>query len=554
MFVRTKRSGQYSYLQVVHNERVDGRVRQRVIGTLGRVDELQASAQLDGLLNSLGRFADHSAVLSAHRAGETEVEEALRIGPGLVFERLWRECGIQRTLERLLQDRKFEFSVERAVFLTVLHRLFAPGSDRAAEMWRERYRIEGSEELQLQHLYRAMAWLGAELPPPQQVGATPFAPRTTKDEIEEGLFQIRRDLFSSLDLVFFDTTSIYFEGRGGETLGQRGHSKDHRPDLPQMVVGAVLDAAGRPLCSELWPGNTTDVRTLVPVVDRLRTRFGVHELCVVADRGMISKGTIEALQDGTRNVRYILGARMRRVKEVRDEVLARGGRYREVRPPRQSSKGPAPLQVKEVWVEDRRYIVCLNEEEARKDRLDREAIVASLEKKLSQGEKALVGNKGYRRFLTSTGNSFRIDRAKLEQEARYDGKFVLQTDLDLDAADVALRYKELWQVEAAFRSVKSVLDTRPIYHQKDETIRGHVFCSFLALVLLKELLHRMEEKGGHVEWARLREDLDALEEMKVRTTGRSFILRTPTRGDAGRALQAAGVALGPSVRLLSSDP
>jgi transposase len=139
-----------------------------------------------------------------------------------------------------------------------------------------------------------MAWLGAELPQDQQQGKTPFAPRCIKDRIEEGLFAPRRDLFTDLQLVFFDTTSLSFEGEGGDDLGQRGFSKDHRPDLDQRVVGAVLDGQGRPICCKLWPGNTTDVTTLIPGVDRLRSRFGVRRVCVVADRGMIRQETIAA--------------------------------------------------------------------------------------------------------------------------------------------------------------------------------------------------------------------------------------------------------------------
>ncbi|EFK97260.1 transposase, IS4 family protein, partial [sediment metagenome] len=140
-----------------------------------------------------------------------------------------------------------------------------------------------------------MAWLGEPVEALEQLDAAPFGPRTRKDEVEEGLFAHRRDLFSSLDLVFFDTTSIYFEGAGGRTLGRFGNSKDQRPDRHQMVVGAVLDEHGVPIASELWPGNTADVTTLVPVVDRLRSRFGIDELCVVGDRGMVSAHTIDEL-------------------------------------------------------------------------------------------------------------------------------------------------------------------------------------------------------------------------------------------------------------------
>src|SRR3954453_3470113 len=256
------------------------------------------------------------------------------LGPGKSERQVWQQTECQQVIERLLSGRRFEFDVERAVFLTVLHRLFAPGSDRAADKWKQDYQIVGCEALQLHHLYRAMAWLGEELPQDQQKDKTPFAPRCTKDRIEEDLFAHRRDLFTDLQLVFFDTTSISFEGEGGQDLGQRGFSKDHRPDLYQMVVGAVLDSRGRPICCELWPGNTTDVTTLIPVVDRLRGRFGVRRVCIVADRGMISRETVEALEQPGRGWQYILGARMRSQNEVKDEVLSRAGRYRVVHPPR----------------------------------------------------------------------------------------------------------------------------------------------------------------------------------------------------------------------------
>ncbi|MEX2531015.1 MAG: IS1634 family transposase [Gemmatimonadota bacterium] len=192
--------------------------------------------------------------------------------------------------------------------------------------------------------------------------------------------------------MFFDTTSIYFEGRGGEELGQFGKSKDHRPDRHQMIVGAVLDHEERPICSELWPGNTTDVKTLLPVVDRLRSRFALDELCIVGDRGMISAETIRELQHEDRRCHYILGAHMRRVNEVSEVVLADPAPFEVVRSPRQTSKDPAPLQVKEVRVEARRHVVCYNPEQAKKDRADREAILAGLDEQLRCGDKSLVGN------------------------------------------------------------------------------------------------------------------------------------------------------------------
>ena len=553
MFVRTKKSGKYQYLQIVQNERVDGKVRQNVIATLGRLDVLQKTGKLDAMVRSCSRFLEHSAVLSAHRNANVEPAANHRLGPALVFDRLWRDLGLPQLLKELLQDRKFGFDVERAIFLTVLHRLFAPGSDRAAEQWRHGYVIDGVDDLQLHHLYRAMAWLGEPLADEDQAGATPFASRCVKDRIEEALFAKTRDLFSSLELVFFDTTSIYFEGEGGETIGQRGKSKDHRPDLKQMVVGMVLDNNGRPICCELWPGNTSDAKTLIPIVDRLQRRFGISSICIVADRGMISKQVMAQLQSEIRNVRYILGARLRAVKEIREQVLGRGGRYHKVHGPRQNSKDPAPLEVKEIRVDDRRYIVCHNAEQAETDRQARDAIITSLREKLKQGGKQLVGNKGYRKYLKERpGGAFTIDEPKIQREARFDGKWVLQTDTEMTPSEVALRYKDLLMVETLFRSLKSVLETRPIYHRRDETIRGHVFCSFLAAVLLRELFARFEQRGWRVEWQRLRDNLDALEESTIETAGKTFVIRSQTIGDAGKAIQATRIALGPVIRLEES--
>ena len=550
---RVKKSGRYEYLQIVHNERVGDRVKQRVIATLGRLDRLRESGQLDAMLSSCARFSEHAAVISALREKSVRAQATVHIGPPLVFERIWQQLGLPKVLRGLLRGRKFEFPVERAIFMTVLHRLMVAGSDRAAERWCRRYAIDGIDGLELHHIYRAMGWLGELLPQENQDDHTGLPPRCRKDEIEERLFSQRRDLFSELELVFFDTTSITFEGEGGEELGQYGNSKDHRPDRKQMVVGVVLDNTGRPLCCELWPGNVTDVKTLVPVVDRLRKRFHIGSICIVADRGMISQETIEQLQAKGRNVRFILGARLRSVKEIREEVLSRGGRYHEVHPPRQTSKDPSPLKVKEVHVGDHRYIVCHNQEQAAKDRHDRKAILAKLEEQLKRGPKSLVGNKGYRKYLRQTKQDvFVIDQQKVKSESRFDGKWVLQTDLcEMSAEDVALKYKQLWMVEEMFRTAKTLLETRPIYHHHDETIRGHLFCSFLALVLRKELHDRLALEGDKFEWADILRDLEALQYVEVEHQGKRFQLRSEAQGSCSAVFRAAGVAIPPTIQRIS---
>lgn len=376
-----------------------------------------------------------------------------------------------------------------------------------------------------------------------------LAPRCVKDQIEEALCDRRRTLFTDLSVVFMDTTSLSFYGEGGETLGARGHSKDYRPDLKQMIVAAVIDAEGVPICTEMVPGNTADSRVLLPIVDRLRDRFGVTHICVVADRGMISAATIAALE--ARGLEYILGARERSTKVIRDIVLKEETSFTPLAIDRQ--RGETQLFVKEVKVAGARYIVSRNEAQAIKDRADRQAIITGLQAQLKKGDKALVGNSAYRRYLRTTAKkAFEIDPGKLADEARFDGVTVLRTNSKITPLQATLRYRDLLQVEALFRAAKSVLRTRPIYHVNDAAIRGHVFCSFLALVLSKELARLCAEKHIDIEWGDLLRDLDRLQQATIDKDGKQIVTRTPVTGQVGAVFKAAGVALPPNMRELAA--
>jgi hypothetical protein len=545
MYFRRKRSGGRAYLQIVASRREGDQVRQQVIATLGRYEDLKASGQLERLLRSGARFAEQAMVLGALDDDTAVRIASRRIGPALVFERLWEETGCRAVIEELSGGRKHGFALERAVFLTVLHRLFGGGSDRAADRWREDYAVAGTDSLDLHHLYRAMAWLGEQLPATEQDGRTPFAPRCLKDVVEERLFDHRRDLLTRLDLVFMDTTSLYFEGAGGQTLGQHGYSKDHRPDLRQMILAVVIDGDGRPVCSEVWPGNTADVTTLIPVVERLRRRFAIARVCVVADRGLISAETLAELE--ARRLLYILGVRERTDKLVRELVLDDPAPFV---PLVMSKRGKqVDYEAKAVMLAGRRYIVCRNHQEAQKDAADRISILAALERQLAKGDKALIGNTGYRRYLkTISDEHFAIDAAKVEQETKFDGIFVLRTNTDLNPLETMLCYKHLWTVEQTFRTAKHLLASRPIFHKMDETIRGHVFCSFLALVLKKALDDRIAAVGRAGSWPEISADLDSLTETEIEHDGKRFVARSAPRPAASLALRAVGVALPPTIR------
>ena len=545
MYFRRKISGARAYLQIVESRREGEQVRQQVIATLGRYEDLRASGQLERLLRSGARFAAKAMVLAAVEDDATAKIASRRIGPALVFERLWEETGCRAVIADLAGVRGHKFALERAVFLTVLHRLFMSGSDRAADRWREDYTIAGIDGLDLHHLYRAMAWLGEELPEKEQDGRTPFAPRCLKDVVEERLFAHRRDLFTRLDLVFMDTTSLYFEGAGGQTLGRHGYSKDHRPDLRQMILAVLIDGDGRPACSEMWPGNTADVTSLIPVIDRLRRRFNIGRVCVVADRGMISAETLAELE--ARRLLYILGVRERSDKLVRELVLDDPAPFVPLVMKKRGKE--ADYEAKTVTLAGRRYIVCRNHQEAEKDAADRASILAALERQLAKGDKALVGNTGYRRYLrTISKEHFAIDPAKVEEDARFDGIFVLRTNTDLNPLEAMLCYKQLWTVEQTFRTAKHLLATRPIFHKLDETIRGHVFCSFLALVLKKALEDRIVALRQTGSWPEIIADLDSLTETEIEQDGKRFVVRSAPRPAASLALRASGVALPPTVR------
>ena len=554
MFFRFKRSGERTYVQIVANKRVEGAVRQSVVANLGRADELAASGGLASLIASGAKLTDQVLLINAldEDADGALSIAAKRIGGPMLFGKIWERLGVAEALGGLLKDREFEFAVERAVFVATLHRLFVSGSDRDCASWMTDYDIPGAEGLDLHHFYRAMAWLGEEM---EDKPAEAFAPRCVKDAIEEKLFERRRDLFTDLSAVFMDTTSLSFYGEGGQTLGEHGYSKDYRPDLNQMILGLVVDGEGRPICTEMWPGNTADVTTLLPVVDRLRDRFGVDRVCVVADRGMISAATIAGLEE--RKLEYVLGARERSDAIVKRIVLANDDPFVPLLIERKA--GQTQLFIKQVKVEGERYVVCRNEAEAEKDRGDREAIVAALEAQLKKGDKALIGNSAYRRYLRKSKEAegsqvFQIDAGKLAEEARFDGIFVLRTNAKITPLQAVLRYRDLLQVENLFFRTKAVMRTRPIFHSSDAAIRGHVFCSFLALAMQKHLDDLMLEAGVAPEWRVLLRDLDRLSQVRIRHRGVDWLVRSDAAPAVTMLFKRAQLALPPRARQARPPP
>ncbi len=440
---------------------------------------------------------------------------------------MWEQQGLPQVLEKLARGRSFEFDLERTCFALALQRLCAPGSDLQGAQWVHTVECPGFERIQLQHLYRTV---GSFLAP-------------VRHDLERDLFLRDRDLFSQqLDLVFIDTTSTFIWRTQESELRRRGYSRDRRPDQPQVILCVAVDQQGWPVAWDILPGNTSDKAAFVLMLEALRKRLRIRRVIVVADRGMISAKTIKLLTDHQKApFDYILGCRMRRQKEVNQEVLSRAGRYHAV-------EGKDNLEVKEVYVGDRRYIVCRNPEEAKKDALARQAILDKLEAAIqNQGPKSVIGNVGFKRFLDVAKGSVSINRKAVERDARLDGKFVLRTSTELSPTEVALAYKNLWRVERAFREEKSTLEVRPIFHHRDDTSIGHIVACFLALRLEVYLQRRLDERGVDVSWPDLMRDLGEVRAVELTMEGQRYRLRTDLQGSAYQAFAAAGVRPPPVV-------
>ena len=518
MFVREKTfknkdGSTRTYLQLVESAREGDRVRQKVIANLGRLDQLRQDGQLERLVEGFGRYTQLTLV--KEKAAELKTGRDREWGPALVFSALWDRLGVGPIVRDLAGGTEMEFDVDAALFAMALNRLTDPCSKLGVSRWADTVYCPSFEGLELQHYYRALDFVSAH-----------------KETVEERLFERVRDLFHlRLDLVFWDTTSTYFEGRGPEPLARFGHSKDSRPDRLQLMIGLLMTQEGIPVAHEVFPGNTADVKTFAGVLKTLKQRFQIRRVILVGDRGMVSGPVLEEIE--AENMEYIVGVKMRKAKAM-EEVLSRAGRYKEVKD---------NLRVKEVELDGERYVVCLNPEEAKRDRQAREEMVAKLRERLQKdGLKSLVGNSGYRRFLKVAGTEACVDEDTVKKEERYDGKYVLRTNnRALRPDEVALAYKELWRVEQAFREMKSGLDLRPIFHWTEPRVRGHIVVCFLAFLLQSALRRRLEEAEREVSYTDLIHDLKQVRAFELELDGVKYLLRPPLYGCSYEGFKAAGI-------------
>jgi hypothetical protein len=514
---RRKDGSVVGYVQLAHNRRVDGVTRAEVLLNLGREDELDMDG-LRRLAASIVRFTDGegaSGPLDAVAAGEgdalggLEVDSSRALGGVWLLDALWRRLGVPDALAKVLGPRRFTTDVERVLFAMVANRALDPCSKLACSEWAvEDVAIDGLAEIDEDHCYRAMDLL---------------VEADTEGGVQEAVFFACSDLLNlEVDLLFFDTTSTYFERdepeSGDGAFRVYGHSKDHRPDLPQVVIGLAVTREGIPVRVWVWPGNTNDMSVVHEVKDDLRG-WRLGRVVTVVDRGFSSDENLKYLTRSGGH--WIAGERMRDGSADAQAALSRQGRYQTVKD---------NLRVKEVMVGDgdgsKRFIVCHNPGEADRDKLTREQTITRLQAELERIKTARAKTKGAKadgahhraecalrdhptlgRYLrqTKTGRLL-IDRAKINAEERLDGKYLLSTsDPDLTAEDVALGYKNLLEAERGFRDLKSTLELRPVFHRLERRIRAHILLCWLALLMI-----RLAERQTGQTWRRIALELQRL--------------------------------------------
>ncbi|MGI8632008.1 MAG: IS1634 family transposase [Solirubrobacterales bacterium] len=547
---RNKDGSVTGYLALAHNERVEGVARAKVLVNLGREDALDRAA-LERLVGSIRRYLDQAdPVAGVEGEAGLRALDARPIGAAWALEGLWRRLGIGEAIEGVLEGRRHRHDVERAIFALVANRAIAPDSKLAAAEWvSEDAAIPGLEGLEPQHAYRAMDIL---------------ATADAEGAVQEAVFFGVADLLNlEVDLLFFDTTSSYFEIADDEDedpdedeIRRYGHSKDHRPDRPQVVIGLAVTKEGIPVRCWTWPGNTSDQSVIAEVKADL-AGWKLGRAVWVVDRGLSSEANLKQLRRGGGN--WIAGMRMRAGQQQCEAALSRPGRLREVR---------ESLRVKEVRVgerdSERRFIVCHNPAEEAKDRRRRERAIERIGEELERigalraragktgtaherAECALREHPSFGRYLRQTkARRLKIDQAKLKAEARLDGKYLLETsDPEISAEDAALGYKNLLEAERCFRDLKGTLRLRPMFHRLEEPIKAHILICWLALLLV-----RIAEREVGQSWRKMRVELERIKLVTLEGAAGTVQQTTPLSRSQSEILASLEVDPPPPVTAL----
>ena len=517
--VKNSRGELREYLLLVENHWDKGKVRQKTIANLGRLDIIKKTQMADVLMEKLAEYTRQSQLMDM---AKTQADYSKEYGPVLVLRRLWESLGFDQFFAECLRRYKYRADLKESLFAMVVNRLLDPKSEHAIEKWLQDVYEQRWEGIRLQHLYRGLDFLERHW-----------------TDFERDFFLKVTDLFSQqLDLIMFDTTTIKYWGEGEEAeILQHGYSKDKRGDLKQLIIGVLMSKDGYPVAVELIPGNTPDVKSFLTTVTKLKVRYNIGRIIWVCDRGMVSKKNVDELKEC--NQEYIFGVRMRQFdKETRRELLNPKGMW-EVKD---------NLYAKEVYKEGvGRYIVCYNPEEAEHKHYKRVAFKRHLNKKLATSSpKDWMIKNGYKKYVDFEG-TLELNEKKLHEESQYDGYWVLLTNTTMETREVALRYKDLWQIEHGFRDLKSELETSPVFHYKERRIKAHVHVCFLALILKIALEKKIKTVDAKCSYGGILDALKRIKAVKLTSGKDEIIFRTEFPDKAYLAFKALNLAPPPRI-------
>ena len=523
--------------------------KQRNICNLGGIDDPGTSKVVDNIIKHLSEFSEKIKILNIEQ--DIDVDEAKTYGEIQIFRKLWKDLGLEKVLTKYFSKTNKQVDLVEAIFAMVCNRLIAPSSERAMNRWKEDVYEPKWDRYDLHHFYRALDFLADH-----------------KEKLELSLYKASKDLFNyKVDVVMFDTTSVSYWGEGevANELLKYGYPKDKRNDLKQLVIGIIMDQRGFPIGHEVWEGNKSDKPAFKEVIEKIKKKYSIGKVIMVADRGMVSEDNIKYLEEN--GYEYILGVKMRQMSKIRKEILLsdegfedigkrlKGKEIREMelweREKKQRGE-EVKEEEKEVYSESlkskRRWVVCYNEEIASIEKEKREYFQKIIENKIEfdTAKEWLIKN-GYRKYVRIEDMKISLDEDKLMEEEIYDGKWVLITNSSLSIGELIWGYKGLAKIENHFRDLKSEIEVGPIYHYTERRIRGHIFVCFIALQMKVLLTQKLEEIGEDLTYSEVMRDVRKIRAVEVKIGDKKVITRTNLKVKADLAFRAIGGVIPPKI-------
>jgi len=529
MFVKKIRSKNFTYVSLVESYREHGMVKHRTIAKLGRLDDLRQRDQINKIAQSLSHLGGGKPISVLN---DIEELERANWGAEKIIRALWNKFDLNNLFEEISQNSNIQYDLSECVFLEVLSRLVEPVSK--LELYNTQNKFHGIKNVRLENLYRALDVLS-----------------THKDGIEVFLFNKNKTLFNmSVDVVFYDVTTLYFESVKSDLLKEFGYSKDCKFGEVQVVLGLLIDNEGRPVGFDVYPGNTFEGNTLETALNKLKYRFKINKIIIVADRGINSKLNLKKVKDA--GFDYIVGSRLKTTASKVREMVLDSNNYDTLHDADECKIAYKILDFdNHIKYQDdlgkfhnhilKEKLICTwSKKRELKDQKDRQRLLEKAQEMVDK-KSNILNKRGAKKYLKTQDNlkAYCLDEEKIFQDRQWDGYYGIQTSkLDLSAATALDAYHNLWRIEESFRILKSTLEARPMFHWTSKRIKGHLVICFIAFLLERSLELILHKKKNSMSPKKIRKAISSLQFSRLNIQGKEYHLRSPIEHDAGAILKA----------------